>query len=80
MRKLQILGSGCAHCRELTARATAAAHGLDFTVEKISDLKSIQKFGVLRTPALAVDGIVKVAGRVPSVEEIREMLGGSPKP
>jgi small redox-active disulfide protein 2 len=76
MRKLQILGGGCAKCHELAERTEAAASalGLEFVVEKVSDLKEIMGFGVQRTPALVVDGKVKVSGRVPSVEEIKGML------
>jgi len=76
VKKLQILGGGCAKCRELAERTEAAAKslGLEFGVEKVSDLKEIMGFGVMRTPALVVDGTVKVSGRVPSVEEIKGML------
>ena len=76
MKKLQILGSGCAKCHELAERTEAAATalGLEFGMEKVSDLKEIMGFGVMRTPALVVDGAVKVSGRVPSVEEIKGML------
>jgi len=76
MKKLQILGSGCARCNELAERTKAAAGtlGLEYNLEKVSDLKQIMDFGVMRTPALVVDGAVKVAGRVPSVEEIKGLL------
>jgi small redox-active disulfide protein 2 len=76
MKKLQILGSGCAQCNELAERtqAAAAALGLEYGIEKVSDLKEIMGFGVMRTPALVVDGAVKVAGRVPSVDEIKALL------
>ena len=76
VKKLQILGSGCAKCNELAerTRAAAAALGLEYRMEKVSDLKEIMVFGVMRTPALVVDGAVKVAGRVPSVDEIKVML------
>jgi small redox-active disulfide protein 2 len=76
MKKLQILGSGCAKCNDLAERtqAAAVALGLDYGLEKVSDLKEIMGFGVMRTPALVVDGTVKVAGRVPSVDEITAML------
>jgi small redox-active disulfide protein 2 len=75
--KLQILGTGCPNCRRLTAAAEEAAKslGLDYELEKVEDLDSIVAFGVLRTPALAVDGTVKVSGRVPSVGEIERLLG-----
>jgi small redox-active disulfide protein 2 len=77
MKKLHILGGGCAKCHELADRAAAAAKelGLEFELEKVSDLQRIMGYGVMRTPALVVDGAVKVAGRVPSVEEIKELLG-----
>ncbi len=77
-RKLQILGSGCAKCNELAERTHAAAKalGLEYGIEKVSDLKAIMGFGVMRTPALVVDGAVKVAGRVPSVDEIKAVLAG----
>ena len=75
--KLQILGTGCANCRRLTAATEAAARnlGLDYELEKVEDIDSIIAFGVMRTPALAVDGVVKVGGRVPSVAEIESLLG-----
>jgi small redox-active disulfide protein 2 len=78
MKKLQILGSGCAKCHELAERTEAAAMalGLGFGLEKVSDLNLIMGFGVMRTPALVVDGAVKVAGRVPSVDEIKGLLAG----
>jgi small redox-active disulfide protein 2 len=76
MKKLQVLGTGCAKCDELTKRAEQAARalGLEYGLEKVSDLTEIMTFGVMMTPALVVDGKVKAAGRVPSVEEIKQML------
>ena len=77
--KLQILGLGCAKC-EMLARHTeeaAQALGLDYTLEKVTSALEITKLGVLVTPALVVDGEVKVAGRVPTAEAIKKMLGGS---
>lgn len=75
--KLQILGTGCPKCRRLTAATEEAARnlGLDYELEKVEDVDSIVAFGVLRTPALAVDGTVKVTGRVPSVADIERLLG-----
>lgn len=75
--KLQILGTGCPNCRRLSAATEEAAKnlGLDYELEKVEDLDSIVALGVLRTPALAVDGAVKVSGRVPSVGEIERLLG-----
>lgn len=75
MRKIQVLGTGCPNCDRLAANAEAAAAELGgYEIEKITDLKQIMGFGVMITPALAVDGEVKVAGKVPSSEEIKELL------
>jgi small redox-active disulfide protein 2 len=74
--KIQVLGTGCPKCKELAANAEAAAKelGLPDAVEKVTDMNEIVGFGVMMTPALAVDGEVKVVGKVPSVDEIRGML------
>jgi small redox-active disulfide protein 2 len=76
--KIQILGTGCPKCRKLAEEAEAAATelGLDFQIEKVTGLNEIMAFGVMMTPALAVDGAVKVAGKVPSREEIKNLLRG----
>ena len=76
MRKIQVLGPGCPKCRKLAenARAAAARHELDFEVEKVTDINEIMTFGVMMTPALAIDGEVKAVGKVPSADEIRQML------
>jgi small redox-active disulfide protein 2 len=74
--KIQILGSGCAKCQQLTrnAEAAAAALGLEYELEKITAVNDIVAFGVMRTPALAVDGQLKASGRVLSAEEIKPLL------
>ena len=76
MKKLQILGTGCAKCRMLTDHAERAAKelGLEYTLEKVTDINDIVAFGVMATPALVVDGEVKVAGRVPTVESLKPLL------
>ena len=76
MKTIHILGSGCPKCARLQELTTQAAGemGLDCEIKKISDLKSIMLFGVMTTPALVVDGKVKVAGKVPSVDEIKTLL------
>ena len=76
MRKLQILGTGCAKCNALMAATEKAAQeaGVPYEIEKISDLNKIMSFGVMLTPALVVDGAVKVSGKVPAVEEIKRLL------
>ncbi len=74
--KIQILGTGCPKCTKLAENAEAAAKaaGVEFELVKVSDINEIMKFGVMMTPALAVDGEVKVVGKVPSPEEITGML------
>jgi small redox-active disulfide protein 2 len=76
MKKLQVLGPGCPKCTELAKRAEEAvkATGSDFQVEKVTELNKIMSFGVFMTPALVVDGEVKMVGKVPSVEEIKKMI------
>ena len=76
MKKIQILGTGCPKCRKLAENAETAAReiGVDFEMEKVTDIKAIMGFGVMITPALAVDGEVKVSGKVPDVAEIKNML------
>ena len=74
--KIQILGTGCPKCKQLATNAEQAAKELniDFDLEKITKINDIISFGVLMTPALAIDGEVKVAGKVLSIEEIKELI------
>jgi small redox-active disulfide protein 2 len=74
--KIQILGTGCARCKSLTANAEKAVQelGLNAEVEKVTEIRDIMKFPILMTPGLVIDGKVKAAGRIPSPEEIRQML------
>jgi small redox-active disulfide protein 2 len=74
--KLQILGTGCAKCNALTQATEQAAKalGLPYELEKVTDLQRIMSFGVMMTPALVVDGKVKVSGKVPSADEIKKLL------
>lgn len=76
MRKIQILGTGCPKCRNLAKNAETAAKELEleFEITKITDIPAIMKFGVMVTPALVIDNDVKIAGKVPSVDEIKKML------
>jgi small redox-active disulfide protein 2 len=76
MTKIQILGSGCAKCRQLTAIAEQAAQdlGLQYELEKVTDVNRYADFGVMFTPALVVDGAVKLSGRVPSFDEAKRLL------
>jgi small redox-active disulfide protein 2 len=77
MKTLQILGMGCAKCLTLAERTEAAAQaiGLEYTLQKVTDLDAIVATGALVTPALVVDGELKVAGRVPTVDAIKTLLG-----
>jgi len=74
--KLQILGTGCAKCNALTQATEQAAQslGMPYELEKVTDLKQIMSFGVMMTPALVVDGKVKVSGKVPSVDDLKKVL------
>ena len=76
MKKLQILGTGCGKCKTLTANAEAAAKALGggYEVEKVSDITKIMQFGVMSTPALAVDGVVKSVGKVLDPEQIKKLI------
>ena len=76
MKKLQILGTGCPKCKKLAENTEAAARDLDieYEIEKVTDINEIMKFGVMMTPALAVGGEVKSVGKVPSVEEVKNLL------
>jgi len=76
MMRLQILGTGCPRCKQLLANVQQAVAdiGEEVEVEKVEDIKEIMKFRVLATPALAVDGVVKAAGRVLSPDEIKKLI------
>ena len=76
--KLQILGPGCPRCKQLLANVEQAVAnmGQAVQVEKIEDIKEIMKFRVLATPALAIDGVVKAAGRVLSPDEVKKLIAG----
>ena len=76
MKKIQVLGTGCPKCRQLAENAKEAAEalGIEYVLEKVTDLNEIMKFGVMLTPALAVDGEVKVSGKLASVDEIKKLL------
>ncbi|MFO7626367.1 MAG: thioredoxin family protein [Candidatus Fermentibacteraceae bacterium] len=74
--KIQVLGTGCPKCKKLEEMARKAADelNLDYSIEKVSRITDIMAMGVMSTPALAVDGKVLVAGRLPGEAELREML------
>lgn len=76
MKKIQVLGAGCYRCDKLAENAAAAAKalGLEYELVRVTDIPEIVKFGVLRLPALVVDGTVKVAGKVPPPEALKQFL------
>jgi small redox-active disulfide protein 2 len=76
--KIQVLGTGCAKCKQLTASAERAVAelGLGVPVEKVEDIREIMKFKVMSTPALVVDGQVRSTGKVLSPEDVKAYLRG----
>ncbi len=76
MKKIEILGMGCSKCNQLEERAKDAVKelGIEAEVIKVQDIKAITNYGVLVTPALVVDGVVKVAGKLPKIEEIKKLI------
>jgi small redox-active disulfide protein 2 len=77
MKTLQILGVDCERCDLLAERTEAAARqlGIDYQIQRVRDLDALIEIGVLMTPALVVDGEVRVVGKVPSVEQLKGLLG-----
>ena len=76
MVKIEILGTGCPKCKKLaeSAEAAAKALGIEYEIQKVTDINEIMKLGVMMTPALVVDGEVKLVGKVPSQDEIKTLL------
>ena len=75
--KLEVLGTGCAKCKALTFNTEAAvkALGIEAEVAKVEDIPTIMKYGVMSTPALVIDGRVALTGSVPSIDELKALLG-----
>jgi len=78
---IQVLGTGCPKCKKMeeTARKAAEELNLDFLLEKVTEIDKIMDFGVMTTPGLVVDGLVKVTGKVPSPDEMKSILKESSK-
>lgn len=74
--EIKILGSGCSKCKTLEklTREVVEQNSIDASISKVEDIMEIMKYGVMATPALVVDGKVEIKGRVPSLEEIKEVL------
>ena len=75
--KIAILGTGCPKClkTEAVVRKVVAESGIAAEIEKVSDIKKIMEYNVMMTPAIAVDGKVVIAGKIPSEQEIKKILG-----
>ena len=77
--KIRVLGSGCAKCKTLEERIRQliAKNNLNIEVEKVTDLKEIMSYGILSTPGLVIDGVLKSAGSVPKDEQLLQWMGGA---
>lgn len=76
MKSIKVLGTGCASCKQLESlvRQAVAESGQEARVEKVEEIQDIVAYNVLSTPALVVDEVVKLAGRLPSLDEVREAI------
>ena len=76
MKEIKVLGPGCAKCQEMLQLTQQAVEqlGLNCPVEKVSDIQQIVEYGVMMTPALVVDGQVKISGKVPSLDNLKKLL------
>ena len=74
--EIKILGTGCSKCKTLEklTRDVVSKNGIDATITKVDDIMEIMKYSIMTTPALVIDGKVVVKGRVPSAEEIKQLL------
>jgi small redox-active disulfide protein 2 len=76
MKRIEILGTGCPKCAKLAEAADAAARSMaiEYEITKVTDIQKILAYGVMMTPALVVDGAVKVVGKVPSVDDLKKLI------
>jgi small redox-active disulfide protein 2 len=79
MLNITVFGPGCARCKEAEklVRQVVGQSGIEADVQKVSDIQAMAKAGVLLTPAIAVNGVVKAAGRIPTESEVRNWISGS---
>lgn len=79
IKSIKILGTGCAKCKSMLGVVEQVAHetGIDAAIEKVEDIEEIMKFDVMSTPALVIDGVIVLSGRVPSKEELTKLLQAS---
>ncbi len=77
--KIAVLGTGCAKCRQTAdvVRQAVERAGVDATIQKVEDLQEIMKYRVIRTPAVAIDGQVKISGKVPTIDEVMSLLASA---
>ena len=73
---IKILGTGCPKCQSMTAvvKEVVAQNNIDATIEKVEDIMEIMTFNIMTTPALVIDGVITIKGRVPSKEEVLALL------
>ena len=76
MKKIAVYGPGCMKCRktEEIVRRAVEETGIEATIEHVTDMQAMVAAGVFSTPAVAVDGVVKLTGRIPKADEVREWL------
>jgi small redox-active disulfide protein 2 len=76
MKEIKILGTGCPKCKKLAENTEAAAKelGIEYELSKVTEISEIMKYGVMMTPALVVNGDVKVVGKVPEPDAIKQLL------
>ena len=74
---IKILGTGCAKCKNTTevVKSVVEKSGIEATITKVEDIMEIMQYNVMSTPAIVVDGTIKIKGRVPSEEDVRKSLG-----
>ncbi|WP_405397229.1 thioredoxin family protein [Maribacter sp. Asnod2-G09] len=75
-KSIKILGTGCAKCQSMTGvvKEVVSENNIDATIEKVEDIMEIMKFNVMTTPALAIDGVITIKGRVPTKAEVLALL------
>ena len=73
---IKILGTGCPKCKTMTSlvKAVVSENNIDASIEKVEDIEEIMKFNVMSTPALVIDNVITIKGRIPSKEEVLSLL------
>jgi len=78
MKKIAVYGPGCMKCKkaEDNVRQVLAETGVEATLEHVTEMQAIVAAGVMSTPAVAIDGVIKLSGRVPTTAELRQWIAG----